>query len=201
MSLIGQAHRAFIHSKRVQRLSELLSAIIPHSSTLLDVGSGDGRLAWSLLQRRPDLTIEGVDVLLREQTWLPVKLFDGTNLSYADSTFDAVMLVDVLHHTADPRALLREALRVSRRWLILKDHTLKGFAAGLRLRVMDRAGNSDYGVALPYTYMSEKQWEELEQILNMKVATKINKLRLYRRPLDYIFGSGLHFIAMYEKGL
>ncbi len=199
MSLIGHAHRTLIYDGRVRRLSELLSEIIPPSCNLLDVGSGDGKLAWSLLQRRPDVTIEGVDVLLRVHTAIPVKLFDGTNLPYADSTFDAVMLVDVLHHTADPGTLLREALRVTRRWLIVKDHRLKGFAARLRLRMMDRAGNLDHGVALPYNYMSEKQWEELERILNVKVATKINKLRLYRWPLDYIFGSSLHFLALYEK--
>ena len=152
------------------------------------------------MQSRTDLRVEGVDVLMRARTWLPVKSFEGTNLPYDDSTFDAVMLVDVLHHTVDPLALLREALRVARRWLIVKDHTLKGFAAGLRLRIMDHAGNSDHGVALPYNYMSQKQWEELERILNVTLTTKISDLDLYRWPLNFIFGAGLHFIALYEKG-
>ncbi|HEV7217681.1 MAG: class I SAM-dependent methyltransferase [Terriglobales bacterium] len=199
MSLIGHVHRTLVYDRRVRRLSELLSEIIPPSCNLLDVGSGDGKLAWSLLKRRPDLTIEGLDVLLRERTAIPVKSFDGTNLPYVNSSFDAVMLVDVLHHTADPGTLLREAVRVTRRWLIVKDHRLNGFAAGLRLRMMDRAGNLDHGVALPYNYISERQWEELERTLNVKVATKINELRLYRWPLNYIFGSGLHFLDLYEK--
>lgn len=200
MSLIGKVHRALIYDGRVRRLSELLSETIPRSCNVLDVGAGDGKLAWSLMQSRTDLRIEGVDVLMRARTWLPLKSFDGTNLPYDDSTFDAVMLVDVLHHTVDPLALLREALRVTRRWLIVKDHTLKGFAAGLRLKIMDHAGNSDHGVALPYNYMSQKQWEELERILNVKLTTKINDLDLYRWPLNFIFGAGLHFIALYEKG-
>lgn len=199
MSLIGHAHQAFIYGRRVQRLSDLLSAIVPRSCTLLDVGSGDGKLARSLLQRRPDLTIEGVDVLLRERTAIPVKSFDGTHLPYTDSTFDAVMLVDVLHHMLEPEALLRESLRVARRWLVVKDHVMRGYAAGLRLRFMDYAGNSDHGVALPYNYISEKQWKELERTLNVRVSTKISELGLYRWPLDYIFGSGLHFLALYEK--
>lgn len=199
MSLIGHAHQAFIYSRRVRRLSELLSATIPRSCTVLDVGSGDGKLAWSLLQRRPDLTIEGVDVLLQERTAIPVKSFDGANLPYADSTFDAVMLVDVLHHMLEPEALLREALRVARQWLIVKDHVMRGYGAALRLRLMDYAGNSDHGVALPYNYLSEKQWEELERTLNVRLNTKINDLGLYRWPLDSIFGSGLHFLALYEK--
>ena len=200
MSLTGRAHRTLIYDRRVRRLSELLSEIIPRSCNLLDVGSGDGKLAWSLLKRRSDLRIQGADVLMREQTWIPVKSFDGTTLPYTESAFDVVMLIDVLHHTSHHEILLREALRVTRRWLIVKDHALKGFAAGLRLRMMDHAGNSDHGVALPYNYMSEKQWQDTEKILSVKLVTKIDNLRLYQWPLDFIFGAGLHFIALYEKG-
>ncbi len=199
MSLIGYAHRALIYDRRVRRLSELLSRTIPRACTVLDVGSGDGKLAWSILQHRPDLTIEGVEVLLRERTAIPVKSFDGNKLPYGDSAFDAVMLVDVLHHTLDPEALLREALRVSRRWLIVKDHVMKGYAAGARLRLMDYAGNSDQRVPLPYNYLTWEQWEEIERTVPVKLATKTNNLGLYRWPLDYIFGSGLHFLALYEK--
>jgi len=201
MSLLGKAHRILIYDRRIRRLSQLLSETIPRSCSVLDVGSGDGKLAWSLLQSRPDLRIEGADVLIRERTWQPVNSFDGVNLPYTESSFDAVMLVDVLHHTLDPLALLREAVRVSHRWLLVKDHILAGVAARLRLRVMDYAGNSDQKVALPYNYLSEERWAEFERILNVKLVLKTNHLGLYRWPIDYIFGSGLHFIALYEKAL
>lgn len=201
MSLLGQLHQSLIYDRRIRRLSELLSRTIPRSCTVLDVGCGDGKLAWSLQQRRPDLRIEGVDVLIRERTWLPVKEFDGKSLPYPDSAFDAVMLIDVLHHTPDSFALLQEGLRVSRLWLVVKDHFRNGLAAGLRLRLMDYAGNSHHGVTLPYNYLSDKQWVELEGRLDAKLSTKMENLGLYRWPLDYIFGSGLHFIALYEKRL
>jgi len=154
MSLPGKLQRAFIYERRLRRLAELLAQTIPKSYGVLDVGSGDGRLAWSLMQRRSDLAIQGVDVMMRPATQIPVKLFDGTTLPYPNSSFDAVMLIDVLHHTVDPFRLLREALRVCRNCLIVKDHLLEGFAAGLRLRILDYAGNADHGVALPYNYMS-----------------------------------------------
>ena len=199
MSLLGDCHRSLIFDRRVQRLSELLSQIIPRECSVLDVGCGDGKVAWSLLKRRPDLRIEGVDVLMRKRTWLPVKSFDGKTLPDVGSSFDVVMLIDVLHHTLDPLALLREALRVSCRWLIIKDHVLQGFAAGLKLRFMDYAGNSDNGVAMPYNYLTEKQWEELERILGLRTEAKVRDLGLYRWPVDRIFGSSLHFISLYEK--
>ena len=57
-----------------------------------------------------------------------------------------------------PRQLLREAVRVARRGLLIKDHTLTGFLAGPTLRLMDRVGNQRHGVALPYNYWTQQQW-------------------------------------------
>ncbi|MGH9511671.1 MAG: class I SAM-dependent methyltransferase [Terriglobales bacterium] len=199
MSFLGRLHRTLIYDRRVSRLSELLSQVIPPECSLLDVGSGDGKLAWTIVKNRPDLSIEGIDVLIRNQPWIPVKPFDGRNLPYPDSSFDAVTLVDVLHHTLEPLALLREALRVSRRWLVVKDHVLQGLAAGLRLRLMDYAGNADHRVALPYNYISGKQWQDFQQMLKLRLIEKKTRLKLYPWPLDYTFGSGLHFVALYEK--
>lgn len=199
MSVLGQIHEAHIYGRRVRRLSELLAEMIPQGCSLLDVGCGDGQLARSLLDKRPDLRIEGVDVLVRERVWLPVQAFDGRNLPHPEASFDGVMLVDVLHHTRDPLALLREALRVSRRWLIVKDHVLKGPAAALRLQFMDYVGNSHHAVALPYNYLSDGAWNELRRVLDLKVAAEVKALGLYPWPFDYIFGAGLHFIALWER--
>jgi SAM-dependent methyltransferase len=201
MSVLGQIHEACIYGRRIRRLSELLAELIPSSCSLLDVGCGDGRLARELLDKRPDLRIEGVDVLVRDRVWLPVQAFDGMNLPYRESSVDGVMLIDVLHHTRDPLALLREALRVSRRWLIVKDHVLKGPAAAWRLRFMDYIGNSHHAVALPYNYLATGEWNELHRVLDLRVAAEVKQLGLYPRPFDYLFGAGLHFVALWEHSV
>ncbi len=110
------------------------------------------------------------------------------------------MLIDVLHHTPDPGLLLREALRVSRRWLILKDHLVRGPCAGLRLRFMDYVANARHGVALPYHYLSTREWNELRHALDLQIATEVKQLGLYPWPLDYIFGANLHFLALLKRG-
>ena len=198
MNLLDHVHREYVFPRRVLRLSEQLSQLIPAGCSVLDVGCGDGKLASSLLQKRPDLRVQGVDVLARERTWIPITRFDGTKLPYDSDSFDAVMFVDVLHHAQDPLVLLREALRVSRRWIILKDHVLHGLAAGLRLRFMDYVGNAGYGVALPYNYWTAEKWRDVERQLGLKTCAEIRRLKLYPWPADYVFGAGLHFIALYE---
>ncbi|HWY54565.1 MAG TPA: class I SAM-dependent methyltransferase [Terriglobales bacterium] len=198
MSLVDRVHGGYVFKRRIRRLSQLFAELIPPNCTVLDVGCGDGKLASSITQQRPDLRIEGVDVLVREHTWVPVQAFDGISLPYDDHSFEAVMFVDVLHHAPDPVVLLREAVRVTRRWLIIKEHLLKGMAAGARLRFMDYVGNSRFGVALPYNYWPEERWEETRRMLGMKTSSEIKSLGLYPWPAELIFGANLHFVSRFE---
>jgi len=199
MNLLERVHEAYVYGTRIQRLSEHLSKLIPPSCSLLDVGCGDGQLARSLQRKRPDLRIEGVEIQLRKQTWIPVTQFDGKSLPYGELCFDGVMLIDVLHHTPEPRRLLQEALRVSRRWLILKDHILRGPWAGARLRFMDYVANARHAVALPYNYLSSEEWNELRRALDLQIAAEVKQLGLYPWPLDYVFGAKLQFLALLER--
>jgi SAM-dependent methyltransferase len=199
MNVLDRLHEAFVYGRRIRRLSEILSSMIPPGCSVLDVGCGDGKLAQLLLEKRPDLKIEGADVLVRKKTWLPVKPFDGINLPYPAFTFDGVMLIDVLHHTRDPLRLLQEALRVSRHWLVVKDHVLAGPGAVARLRFMDYVGNARHGVSLPYNYLTPEEWAALRQGLNVKVTAEMKSLHLYPSLADYVFGAGLHFVALWER--
>jgi SAM-dependent methyltransferase len=156
-------------------------------------------VAKLLLGQRPDLKLSGVDVLVRENTAIPVEHFDGTTLPQAEGAKDAVMFVDVLHHTGDPLVLLREAVRVSRRWILIKDHTREGLAAETTLRFMDRVGNARYGVALPYNYWTAGQWQAAFAELKLRPVRSVASLGLYPWWADWLFGRRLHFIALLEK--
>ena len=197
--MLDRIHEAYVYGRRIGRLSDHLARLVPNDCSLLDIGCGDGKLAQLLLEKRPDLRIEGVDVLVRKKTWLPVKPFDGVNLPFAEASFDGTMLIDVLHHTRDPLSLLQQALRVSRSWIIVKDHVLKGPGAALRLRFMDHVGNARHHVSLPYNYQSASQWGALYRCLNVKVTAEVTDLGLYPRPFDFVFGAGLHFISLLDR--
>ncbi len=200
MKALDSLHDHLVLERRVIRLSRQLADFIPPNSSVLDVGSGDGKLAALLLQLRPDLTIEGVDVAVRLGTSIPVKRFDGQNLPFPARSFDVVLFVDVLHHTKDPLVLLREAIRVSRKSLLLKDHVLQGWFGEARLRFMDYVGNSRHGVPLPFNYWTAPQWQNAERLLGLQKIKELSDLHLYPWPADLIFGARLHFIALFNIG-
>ena len=195
MSIIARIHGSYVHSRRVGVLCSHLASFIPEQASVLDVGTGDGLLAKLLSERRPDLALEGVDVLPRPASHIPVRLFDGQSLPYPNKSFDVVLFVDVLHHTTDPMMLLRDAVRVARRALVIKDHSRQGFAAGLILRIMDMVGNARHGVSLSYNYWSPAQWQEAMEALQLRTEKKLTDLKLYPSFADWIFGRSLHFIA------
>lgn len=195
MNLIEHFHRGYIQNRRAHVLAEHLSSLIPHSTTLLDVGCGDGRLSARILESRGDIVIKGVDVLARSQSYFPVDLFDGQTIPADDGSFDVVMFVDVLHHTEDPMILLREAARVARRHIILKDHLLDRPLAKTTLRFMDSIGNARYGVATPYNYWYERKWRQAFEEIGLTVGFWASDLQLYPNILDLLFGGTLHFIT------
>jgi SAM-dependent methyltransferase len=195
MSLLERIHGGYVGTRRSRVLSDHFAELIPRNARLLDVGCGDGLLACMIIRKRPDIALRGIDVLVREQTYIPVTAFDGRVIPYADASFDVVMFVDVLHHTADPIILLREAVRVARKALVIKDHTRNGFLAGPTLRLMDWFGNARHGVALPYNYWSQEKWFKAWETLDLTIGVWEKMLGLYPRPAGWLFERSLHFIA------
>ncbi len=195
MSLIGSLHEVLVFDRRVQVLKRHLLEQLPRAGRILDVGCGDGLIDSLLMQARPDLTVEGIDVFSRPEPHIHVSLFDGTIIPFSDNSFDAVMFVDVLHHTVDPMSLLREAARVTKSTIVIKDHLTNGLLARPTLRFMDWVGNTPHGVNLPYNYWPEQRWVDVFSQINMKLSAWQSGLALYPFPASLIFDRDLHFIA------
>ena len=195
---VATIHGALVHSRRVRVLAAHFAELIPRGHSVLDVGCGDGLIAAEVRQLRPDLHCEGVDVRLRPFTHVPVTPFDGARLPFADDSWDTVLLCDVLHHTVQPRDLLREAVRVARLGVVIKDHVVRGALARPTLRLMDFIGNAPHGVALPYNYYTEEQWTQTLGACGLVEREVRERLGLYARWADAVFGRRLHFVGAFD---
>jgi len=202
MRVIGAHHDRLVFNRRARVLARQLADLLPENSrSLLDVGCGDGTIDFLLQQHRPNLVIRGVDVLVRPKARIPVQRFDGARLPFADHAFDIVMFADVLHHTKDPRLLLKEAKRVARMAVVVKDHTNDGPFAYTTLRFMDWVGNAHHGVALPYNYWSRARWDEAFADLGLAPELWNSRLGLYPFPASLVFERRLHFAARLVSAL
>jgi len=97
--------------------------------SILDVGSGTGRVLRYLQEARPDVAAVGVEPVqqLRAvgyKNGLTDKQLihgDATNLQFPDGSFDLVCEFGVLHHIKDHQKAVSEMLRVAKRGVFISD--------------------------------------------------------------------------------
>lgn len=200
LTWIRSCHKALVSGRRTRVLAELLAARLPQRATVLDVGCGDGAIGSLIAHLRPDVSIQGVEYLVRPGCKIECRSFDGSTLPFSEASFDVCLFVDVLHHTQDPTVLLREATRVTRSFVLLKDHLDESILDNLTLRFMDWAGNRPHGVVLTYNYQNRKQWTEYFANCGLKEENWTSKVPLYPWPFSVVVGRGLHFVALLGKG-
>ena len=184
-----------VFGRRVRVLARHLAPLLPSRATVLDVGCGDGSIAAAILELRPDVRIEGIDVLVRPATHIAVAPFDGRTIPRATGSVTCVLFVDVLHHAADPIGILHEARRVTAGSIFVKDHAREGLLAGTTLRAMDWVGNARHGVSLPYTYWTRREWDLAFQEASLTLTSRNEHIGLYPWPASLLFDRQLHFIA------
>lgn len=89
---------------------------IDRNSQVLDVGGGTGRIAQTLLPHAAGITIVDLSIkMLKEAMIKPglTGILAGSEyLPYASGEFDAVLMVDALHHVIDQQMTLKELFRV-----------------------------------------------------------------------------------------
>lgn len=193
---VGTLHGKLVFGRRVARLGRAIAAFVPPGSrTLLDVGAGSGDVAAFVTSSIRDLDATGVDVLVRPDPRIPVGAFDGVHVPRADASVDVVLLVDVLHHAAQPEALLAECARVAARRVIVKDHIQRNAWDRLTLRFMDWVGNSPHGVRLEYRYFDDAAWSRALEGARLREEERSDRIGLYPFPASLVFERHLHFVA------
>jgi len=192
---LNALHDTLAFKRRVRVLAKLVAKELHGGQSVLDIGCGDGSIAKAIVAERPEYDIRGLDVFKRPHAWIPVDVFDGWTIPLPDRSVDWITIVDVLHHTDDPKVLLAESARVARLGVVLKDHLCDGFAAYPTLRLMDWVGNRGHDVRLVYNYLSKDEWEHVFAAASLIATTWTEDLHLYPVPFNAIFDRHLHFVA------
>lgn len=117
---------------RVQVVLGFLQGIVPAGlcTSLLDVGSGRGVFLFPLLREFPDLEVTSLDILPHRVELLQCIHEGGVeNLhpmlenictwNAPDKSFDVVTMLEVMEHIPDTEAVVRNAIRLARNYIIV----------------------------------------------------------------------------------
>jgi ubiquinone/menaquinone biosynthesis C-methylase UbiE len=148
------------------RDNEVGRRVAPHlhpGERVLDLGAGTGLISrW--LARRVGIAPTTADVIeySNRRRGMPfLKMVDPFHVPAADRSFDAVLLLFVLHHNQyeEQGKVLAEALRLAERRLIVIEDTPKSRVDWIFNVVWDKVLNLRHATPTPFTYRSVKEWE------------------------------------------
>lgn len=195
VKVLLQYHHRTVRMPRRDRITSSLAAHLGRVDSLLDVGCGDGANTKRLAETAGATRVVGVDVHVREHTFIDVKPYNGRDLPFPDASFDAVSIVDALHHCSEPQRVLDEAARVARSVVVIKDHLAFGPVSRKLLYCMDLVGNAKDGIACPGTYFDLREWIHMIQHAGARMEAIEWPLRIHDMPWRLLGWPELQFTA------
>ncbi|MEW6602153.1 MAG: methyltransferase domain-containing protein [Nitrospirota bacterium] len=118
------------HDEHAFALSFLASVVdFLGIKTILDVGAGTGRAVLYIKQKRPEISVIGIEPVkdlrsIGHKSGLSEHELvegDGTKLKFCDNAFDLVSAFGILHHIKHPEVVVREMLRVGKKAIFISD--------------------------------------------------------------------------------
>lgn len=175
LNLIKILDEKLIFPLRFKRLAKILGHYLEGSKRVLDLGASDGKLAETI-QKDLDIEFFGIDTHPQPKKSIPVIKYNGKKIPFKNNSFDCVMVVDVLHHDKNPHQIIKEAKRVSKKYILIKDHYFTNKVDFALLKFADYMGNKPYGVSLPYNFLNIEAWNNLIKANNL-IIIKSQKYR------------------------
>lgn len=154
-------------------MGKLIGHHIRYKSSILDIGCGN-MLISQYLARQHKARVQGIDVLDMNLTDLPHTLYDGFRIPYPDKTFDTSLLIAVLHHVSDQQALLKEAMRVTSRNVIVFEDTYTTRIGKVWIKIRDVVGNLPEEAQMHFAlnFRSTEAWERLFNQHQLRVVSR-----------------------------
>jgi len=188
-------YRNFVFPQYKQNVAfEVAKVFDDQIRTVLDVGCDDGDMALKIIELKPQLNISGVDIQSHRPAKIKRTIFNGTNLPFPDKSFDAVMAIDVFHHKPNHlEDLLLEMKRVSKQYIIIKDHPSDSKFSYFLLCLWDWLANEPFGIKCPFNFLSSNSWSKLFNQCGLIVDKKVTlNHKTYLNPK-------YHFVVRLKK--
>lgn len=162
---------------RAKRLSPIILKALGNSTSLLDLGCGD-MILTEHLNHHSKIAITALDTIDTNLSQLPLMLYTGTTIPYANGSFDATMVAFVLHHCTDIESILLEIKRVSSQRILILEEIYSGFYTKKLLQMHD-FGNRFLSskMHIPLNFLKIEEWHAIFERIGLKL---VNSTRIYQ---------------------
>ena len=158
--------RKVIAVERAQRSFNLIRESLI-GEMILDLGAGNGLLGLEITKQL-EKEVKLVDIIDYNYTDLPLIQYDPEEaIPLTNKEVDTTILYAVLHHSSDPKFLLKEAARITKKRLLI----LEGYIEEEDIRItncfFDWFHNrviGDEDINVPLNFLKVKEWENLLQM-------------------------------------
>ncbi len=148
-------------SNDVVRKAYVPGFVAPHlTGTVLSVGSGTGALEAVLPTHNTKIRqVVGYEPAPPRNTLIPTTTTPLSKLQAC--SYDTVLFIDVIHHVtpADVPTLLRNALTLAKKRVVIKDHLGGGLWRNGWLHFLDALGNREDVMAHGTHYLTMEEWK------------------------------------------
>ncbi len=158
---------------------------------LLDLGGGEGYVAAAL--RNGGRFACSVDVGPFRRTSGPYVIYDGVRLPIGDAAFDTTLISLALHHCEKSEAVLDEALRVTRRRVLVVESIYRNRFDRFCLNLLDgRLNRRRHGgrMNVPLAFRRAEEWQALFDSRGLRTVARRwlggRWERLVHHPLLYV---------------
>lgn len=106
--------------QKSQKIRDVL--LDKNTKHVLDIGIGNGISALKYKEIKNNITIEGLDIvddLWNESRGIKNTVYDGNIFPFKNNSFELLLIFFVIHHCKNPRLLLSEAMRVTRKYVLI----------------------------------------------------------------------------------
>jgi SAM-dependent methyltransferase len=178
--LRGHAHnkedRKAYEVKRAKRSFEQIRDYIV-GEKILDLGAGNGLLALEIKEQLQKEVLL-VDVLDYNYTSLPMVLYNPKDeVPLPDNEVDTTLLYTVLHHSSDPKDLLKESTRLTKKRLIIMEAYVEEDDVWMTNVFFDWFYNrviGDEDINVPLNFQKVKGWEEILKFYGFDTIKIVN---------------------------
>ncbi|MDQ7824428.1 MAG: class I SAM-dependent methyltransferase [Candidatus Eremiobacteraeota bacterium] len=165
---------------RAKRLGTHIIDSTENCSSLLDFGCGDAILT-EFLHSKSSKEVVGVDTVDTNLSRIPVVIYDGERLPFADKHFDAALVAYALHHCQNVGGILNELKRVTRKKIIIIEEIYRSRFSQKLLHFHDYGNRLlSSKMDIPLNFHTMDRWTELFRNMDFLIH---KTFRIYQYPL------------------